>query len=710
MQYFASERDVHAGLQPLGSIQLGQHARASVSGCTITITPRRSRRIVLHAIDAQSAVEMEQRLRKSGAVDDIRDRNRAQQCDHYQENCLRPPDDFCERSSSSRSESDCSDYCPFEIEMDTALNRTPRARENTALAEPDDTAAMPTPIAKSVTEVQPTVTVKVELTPSDGGGEGGGGSMSGAQVDQSESVASFDNVAVSHPHLHTPSPTMDERFEEFMRLAETNKLRHAIMTIVGGVVFDRELARQQFVTAETKQSVLGITWHAVRRVFMVFDDINEDTVATWGLLDVDMAMSSLRGEMTFSLQRSKHGMRWAVQHIVEPVTKEIQLPLLYLLFGIKIDDYAAVGSAKIFHSYTWSESIADTFSTLDKAFSDLRLRFLTPFWWDIFCQNQHIKGDVADTFRMAISQVSNVYFSIPNLSQPLALGRVWCLFEVTKAISTPTTELVFVFNESKYGILQNDVGSYIRDVRMADAFFPADKDMLFALMEKEIPGGCQGVNRIIHDKFAPLLQEQCFRNAIQADDISRVQTMLHQQPSLIKIKSKTKETLLHIASAHNRVKVLEFLLSFGKISIDAMDALQRTPLHAAAIYNGPQACDLLLSRGANIAAVDDDGATPLHWAAVRKHLQVAKVLLKRGADPDAEDLQEQTPSMSAAMAGGKIKALFKRAAQGELSDASSDDDAEESSSNDDSDDDSSGDDGDEEGSKDSEGSDSEEEG
>ena len=63
--------------------------------------------------------------------------------------------------------------------------------------------------------------------------------------------------------------------------------------------------------------------------------------------------------------------------------------------------------------------------------------------------------------------------------------------------------------------------------------------------------------------------------------------------------------------------------------------------------------ELLLARGANLEAVDQDGNTPLHDAAAQSAgsygwpveflVEVVELLLNRGADPEATNNSGQTP-------------------------------------------------------------------
>ena len=58
---------------------------------------------------------------------------------------------------------------------------------------------------------------------------------------------------------------------------------------------------------------------------------------------------------------------------------------------------------------------------------------------------------------------------------------------------------------------------------------------------------------------------------------------------------------------------------------------------------------LLLEKGAEIEAKDNDGNTPLHSASIREHLEVVKLLLEKGADVNAKSNAGQTPLHSASM-------------------------------------------------------------
>lgn len=67
-----------------------------------------------------------------------------------------------------------------------------------------------------------------------------------------------------------------------------------------------------------------------------------------------------------------------------------------------------------------------------------------------------------------------------------------------------------------------------------------------------------------------------------------------------------------------------------------------TPLMYAAQGGYPEACELLLQRGAFIGAEEEDGLTALHFAAASGSEGTCKVLLSYGADPEHCDDDGQT--------------------------------------------------------------------
>jgi ankyrin repeat protein len=96
--------------------------------------------------------------------------------------------------------------------------------------------------------------------------------------------------------------------------------------------------------------------------------------------------------------------------------------------------------------------------------------------------------------------------------------------------------------------------------------------------------------------------------------------------------------------------VVTFLLDRGQ-HVDAMakdgDHIPRTSLGWAASHGQESMARLLLSKGANVKAVDMFECTPLHGAAEGGSVALARLFLDKGADPEAVDFDGKTPMESA---------------------------------------------------------------
>jgi len=76
---------------------------------------------------------------------------------------------------------------------------------------------------------------------------------------------------------------------------------------------------------------------------------------------------------------------------------------------------------------------------------------------------------------------------------------------------------------------------------------------------------------------------------------------------------------------------------------NARDDDGRTPLMSAVLANSIALAGLLLESEADVNARDDQGWTALHFAAEEQLPEMARILIARGADVDAQDGEGRSP-------------------------------------------------------------------
>jgi len=113
----------------------------------------------------------------------------------------------------------------------------------------------------------------------------------------------------------------------------------------------------------------------------------------------------------------------------------------------------------------------------------------------------------------------------------------------------------------------------------------------------------------------------------------RVQQLLDHDASLISVKDSDGSTPLHCATWKGHLAVVELLLSRGA-DVNAAnnnDHWGTTPLHAAAHANQRAIAELLIAHGADINATNLNGRTPLAETEFHKARPVANLLKQHGA-------------------------------------------------------------------------------
>ncbi|XP_059488485.1 uncharacterized protein LOC132204174 isoform X2 [Neocloeon triangulifer] len=164
--------------------------------------------------------------------------------------------------------------------------------------------------------------------------------------------------------------------------------------------------------------------------------------------------------------------------------------------------------------------------------------------------------------------------------------------------------------------------------------------------------------------------------------LDNVQYLLGLNGFSVGKKGKNGKTALHWAAQKGHIAVAKFLLSKGA-DVNALNNDNDTPLTLAALFSNEETCRFLVDSGADLSAVDSDGddalhlaslkgkldtvkylllglngfsvekkgrngKTALHWAAQKGHIAVAKFLLSKGADVNALNNDNDTPLTLAA--------------------------------------------------------------
>ncbi|XP_048250449.1 serine/threonine-protein phosphatase 6 regulatory ankyrin repeat subunit A-like [Haliotis rufescens] len=110
--------------------------------------------------------------------------------------------------------------------------------------------------------------------------------------------------------------------------------------------------------------------------------------------------------------------------------------------------------------------------------------------------------------------------------------------------------------------------------------------------------------------------------------------------------------ILHVACLGGHVDMVKYVLSRKVAEINGRGQYGRTPVMSAAEKGHRQVFDLLVTQGADVSLVDDDGDNILHVACLGGHVDMVKYVLSRKvADINSRGQYGRTPLMVAAEKG-----------------------------------------------------------
>lgn len=146
------------------------------------------------------------------------------------------------------------------------------------------------------------------------------------------------------------------------------------------------------------------------------------------------------------------------------------------------------------------------------------------------------------------------------------------------------------------------------------------------------------------DELAGRSEPLDIHEAAAFDDSGRLHTLLTEDPGWVRAWSVDGWQPLHLAAYFGRTEAVRQLLDVDAPVDDcSRNAMQVTPLHAAAAGSFAEIVWLLVASGARVDARQSHGGTPLHSAAANGDAESVRALLSGGASADIANDAGQTP-------------------------------------------------------------------
>nr|KAG5700757.1 hypothetical protein BaRGS_034960 [Batillaria attramentaria] len=167
----------------------------------------------------------------------------------------------------------------------------------------------------------------------------------------------------------------------------------------------------------------------------------------------------------------------------------------------------------------------------------------------------------------------------------------------------------------------------------------------------------QGYERASLLRFKDKENNMPLHAAVNGGNIKAVEVCLNAGAP-VDTQQDDKSTPLHLAAAQGNLEMISLMHELQPDNFSSalftLDAMNRTPLHRAAVFNHVQVVDFLLQQGADIDSADSTDRTPLLLAASKGCWDTVQSLVRQGADIRVRDQNSRNYLHLAIRFGGKL--------------------------------------------------------
>lgn len=261
----------------------------------------------------------------------------------------------------------------------------------------------------------------------------------------------------------------------------------------------------------------------------------------------------------------------------------------------------------------------------------------------LFYIGGYSQGEVADFLDVPVTAVKKRLHSARNRLREMLVDLV----EDTLRERRPSrdelfsTRVIEIFKAARAGDAAKVKQLLEKDPRLIAARDPLGNTALILAVNS----GHKGIAELL---FAAGVLPDLYESA-SIGRTDRVAQFLDDDPSLLESHSPEGFTALTLAAHFGHTETLEFLISQGAdVNAISRHAMNVTPLHAALFGRQIETAKVLVAAGADVTPKRGGtgwpraGWTALHYCAGYGFVELAEVLIKRGADIDALDDEAKT--------------------------------------------------------------------